>query len=250
MNQRKHECVLEGVLRPQRNAKAGYTSTAALRTSLSTFHSTPPLTTVLRVPYYLHSPQCSLYSELLAVDLQHEHESKARRHICSFSPQGIRLSMCKLRLLILTIFFENACYNKLSLEMYALPRNIVRFCGVHCTTIRVDEGCVSDSIFCRQCPGKNVVYICRRAPESKRLSSTPMSTHPCPVTSRESANPSIEQKGPSREHSTLTRLTTSPYHYLSLPASRLTSRLLFPRGSKSSLRLTDSNDHPAVYTPL
>ena len=149
MNQRKLECVLEGVLRPQRNAKAEYTSTAAFRTSLSTFHSTPPLTTVLRVPYYLHSPQCSLYSKLLAVDSQHEHEIKAARHICSSSPQGIRFPICKPRLLILTTSFENACYNELSQEMYALPRNIVRFCEVHCTTMRVEEGCVSNSIFCR-----------------------------------------------------------------------------------------------------
>lgn len=115
INQRKLECLLERVLRPQRKAKALFTSTAAFRMSLSTFHSTPPLTTVLRVPCYLQSPQCSLFSELSAVFLQHKHESKARSHICSFSPHKTRLSCYKILSRFHTLSSENDCYDGLSL---------------------------------------------------------------------------------------------------------------------------------------
>lgn len=61
-----------------------------------------------------------------------------------------------------------------------------------------------------------------------------MSTHRRAITRRASADLSVEQKNSSREHSTPTSLTTSPYHYLSLPAPILTSQLLSPHGSKSS----------------
>lgn len=114
IHQRKPERLLEGVLRPQKKAKAGYTSTAAFNV-LSTFHSTHPLTTVLKVPYCLQSPQCSLVPEPLPVFLQHEHESKARSHICSFSPYETRLPCYKILSRFHTLSSENDCYDGLSL---------------------------------------------------------------------------------------------------------------------------------------